>query len=102
MTNEIKNTAELVKQVLTESESARNSDMKLYVELCMRLNPIAATMPFWTVLLNLKEYDLPNIETVRRTRQKLQAEFPELAGSEKIQSIRADREKDFREYAREG
>ena len=98
--NEIKNTAELVKQVLTESEAARNSDMKLYVEVCVRLNPDAIKKPFWTVLLNLKEYNLPNIETVRRTRQKLQAECPELAGTEKIQGFRADREKEFREYAR--
>jgi hypothetical protein len=98
--NEIKNTAELVKEVLTESEDARNSDMILYLQVCEKLNPDALKLPFWLVLLNLKGHKLPNIETVRRTRQKLQVEFPELVGSERIQSIRADREKEFREYAR--
>lgn len=98
--NEIKNTAELVKEVLTESEDARNSDMVLYVQVCHKLNPAALKMPFWLVLTALKEYNLPNIETVRRTRQKLQETHPELVGSERIQGFRADREKEFREYAR--
>jgi hypothetical protein len=100
MTNEIKNTAKLVKEVLTESEDARNSDMILYVQVCQKLNPVALKMPFWLVLTALKEYNLPNIETVRRTRQKLQADNPELAGTECVKEFREKREKLFRKYAR--
>lgn len=98
--NNIQRTSDLVKQVLTEEEITRNNDMILYAKVCERLNPNVLTMPFQNVICDLKTHKLPNFETVRRTRQKLQADFPELASNERISALRAKREEDFREYAR--
>ena len=39
-------------------------------------------------------------ETVRRTRQKIQAAHPELAGIENVEAMRELREETFRNYAR--
>lgn len=98
--NEIKRTSDLVKQILIEDEMARNSDTFLYLQVCHILNPSAIEEPFWKVLSTLKAHRLPNFETVRRTRQKLQAEFPELASTESVRRKKVKKEAEFREYAR--
>jgi hypothetical protein len=48
----------------------------------------------------MKDYQFPAFETVRRTRQKLQAEFPELSGNREVQEHREANEAVFRDYAR--
>ena len=47
----------------------------------------------------MKEYGLPGFETVRRSRQKVQADNPELAGSEAVRRKRAKKETVYREFA---
>lgn len=44
--------------------------------------------------------DLPGFETIRRTRQKIQAERPELRADKYVEALRAERETEFREFAR--
>ena len=100
--NEIRRTSKIVKEILTESEAARNSDTALYIKVCEKLNPSVLWQPFLDVVVTLKENGLPPFETVRRTRQKIQAEHPELAGSERVSAFREELEKDFREYAMKG
>lgn len=97
---EIQTTQRVVKEILETNEMARNSDMALYVKVCETINPAVLNKPFWVVLMSLKEYNLPNIETVRRTRQKLQAAYPELSGDSKVEAQRVVNEDVFREYAR--
>ncbi len=102
--NEIKNTAKLVKKALINHPEARNSDNYLYYIIChdllaeigLNIDKLSLT----NALLNRKVYGLPNFETCRRTRQKIQAECPELAGSEEVEAVRAELETDFREYAK--
>lgn len=98
--NEIINTSKLVKQILIEDKAARNSDMYLYLKVCERLNLSAMTKPFYVVVSNLKIFNLPPFETVRRARQKIQASCPELAGSDEVEEARMYREEMFREYAK--
>jgi len=97
---ELQTTQDVVKEILETCEMARNSDMALYVKVCEKINPAVLCKPFWVVLVSLKEYNLPNIETVRRTRQKLQAAFPELAGDSKVEAQRMLNEEAFRAYAK--
>lgn len=102
----IRGTANLVWEILLRSTAARNSDNVLYSLVCeKRLKEKGLTIDeisFKDGLLAQKEYNLPNFETVRRTRQKLQAQFPELTGAKNVTEARAKREKVFRQYAREG
>lgn len=97
---ELANTTDLVKQILESFPQARNSDMVLYVKVCEKMNAEAINKPFWYVLVNLKEFNLPNIETVRRTRQKIQADNPYLAGDANVEAQRMLNEETFREYAK--
>ena len=99
MKNKLYQTKALVKQVLEENEKARNSDNELYIQVCLILNPLAFTVPFAEVISNLDRYGLPPFETVRRTRQKIQSEHPELRPCDEVALFRADNEIVYREFA---
>lgn len=101
---ELHTTTELVKGILQEYPNTRNSDNLLYLKVCEQIgnehgiNINKMSMPFF--LMNLKEYNMPAFETVRRTRQKLQATYPELSAKADVEAQRMLNEEDFREYAR--
>ena len=102
--NEIKHTSKLVKKALINHPQARNSDNYLYYVIChdllaeigLNIDKLSLT----NALLNRKVYGLPNFETVRRTRQKIQAECPELCGTDEVEEARSYNEDAFREYAK--
>ena len=101
---ELITTTRLVKAILEQDERARNSDSFLYFRVLGVLGLDKGIdinrVPIALFLLNMKEWGFPNFETVRRTRQKIQAEYPELAGSERVQAFRTENEEVFREFAR--
>lgn len=99
--NELQNTTKLVRQILEEDEKARNSDNYLIIKVYERLYPPVANMPFNVVLNHRNDYGLPSFETIRRTRQKLQHDYPELAACDAVRINRAIREDEFKEYARD-
>lgn len=102
--NEIKNTADLVKQVLMMNQKARNSDNYLYYVICKAKLAERGIdidrISFRDGLLQRNEFGLPNFETVRRTRQKVQQCFPELSGTDETEAMRVIQEEAFRAYAR--
>lgn len=102
--NEIKNTSKLVKKALINHPEARNSDNYLYYVICHELLADIGinidSISLSQALLYRKEYNLPHFETVRRTRQKLQAECPELCGNDEVEEVRAYKEEMFRDYSR--
>ncbi len=101
---ELNTTTELVKGILQRCPEARNSDNVLYVKVCEEIgrnNGVdinKMSMPYF--LLNLKIFHMPAFETVRRTRQKLQATYSELAADSNVGAQRMLNEEDFRNYAR--
>ncbi len=58
-------------------------------------------MPLAEIMTQHKYLGLPSFESVSRTRRKLQARYPELAGSRPVQKMRATGEKAYRRYAKE-
>ena len=61
----------------------------------------AGAMPLAEIMTQHKYLGLPSFESVSRTRRKLQARYPELAGSRPVQKMRATGEKAYRRYAKE-
>lgn len=98
-TEELKTTAELVKNILMKCPEARNSDDVLYYKVCERINPIGVGLPFAIVFRDRKSFGYPSTETVRRTRQKLQAEHPELASVDAVKAVKKENEKSFKAYS---
>jgi hypothetical protein len=105
-TAELKNTKALVKHILEEDQKARNSDSYLYLKVIEHIadhkgfNLWELTVPYF--LKYMTDYGFPPFESVRRTRQKLQAEYPELSANRKVAAQRAENEEAFRDFAREG
>jgi hypothetical protein len=101
---ELKTITGLVKSILEANVQARNSDGLLYLKVLerfaeqKRMDIHRLTVP--TLLLCGKELGLPGFETVRRSRQKIQAEYPELSGNEKVEAYRAANEAAFKNYAK--
>lgn len=98
--NDLKTTKALVKSILENKKDTRNSDMILYLEVVKMRNPQALNQTFGGVLLWLDKYNLPPFESVRRSRQKVQAECPWLAACEEVQNFRAENEATVRDFAR--
>lgn len=103
---ELKSTKLIVKTILEQDQRARNSDSFLYMKVLKHLDEtFGSNLSRMTVdcfLVNMGSLKAPSFETVRRTRQKLQAEFPELSANKKVTEHRAENEEAFRDFAREG
>lgn len=97
----LRNTTKIVKSILETNKQARNSDAYLYIEVCKSINPQVIHKPFVEVLADLKEYNLPSIETVGRCRRKVVESNPHLAGNSEVEAGRELKEAEFREYARQ-
>lgn len=101
---DISSIKDLIEVILTENTAARNSDNYLYY---MVLKHVAAekgidllSMTVPTFLIQMKQYGFPGFETVRRARQKLQAEQPELSAVGTVEEERMANEEIFRVFAR--
>lgn len=90
-----------VRAILEKDGEARNDDMSLYLKVCSTCVKGAGAMPFAEVMQQYRYLGLPSFESVSRTRRKLQAGHPELAGSRPVRKLRAAGEKAYRKYARE-
>ena len=77
---EMKDYKTIVEWVLKKHEDARDSDFRLYGWICSHLCPEVMDMTFKDVLWRHSQLGMPSYETIRRTRQKLQEEKPELRG----------------------
>lgn len=99
-------TANLVKMILETEPQTRNSDSLLYLKVLehcavqkgvnLHLIPVTAFLSHY-----IHEYDFPCSETVRRVRQKIQAQHPELKGEKAVQAHRKAYENIYRDFARE-
>lgn len=78
---EMKDLSETVKKILEEHPDARDDDFKVIGYVVKELSPTAMTLTFGQALWNHNKLGLPNFETIRRTRQKLQQDNPDLRGT---------------------
>lgn len=103
--NDLNTIKALVHSLLVQDERCRNSDGFLYLKV---LSAVAKqkeiTLDFMTVpdfLANYHGTHFPIFESVRRARQKAQAAHPELAACDRVADYRAEKEKEYRDFARE-
>ena len=97
---ELHTTKNIVFNLLKENEVLRDDDDLLILNVYKKLG-ITENVTFCGILRSRKNLGLPSFEAIRRTRAKIQAEFPELKGSERIQRERELQEYKYRELARE-
>lgn len=87
-----------VLSILEENPKARSDDYILMVCVCEKVCPELMNYPFWLVMENHYENNLPNWESVTRCRRKIQEKRPDLVAP-KTAKNRHKKEKKYREYA---
>ena len=94
----------MVKHLLETKPHTRNSDSFLYLEVIQyEANLKGVDVHVLSVaafLASMNFLGFTGFETVRRARQKIQAQYPELAAKDSVSAARAENEKDFRDFAR--
>lgn len=101
---DLKTVTAVVRCILENHKQTRNCDGMLYLKVLehyafkkgIELRMLSVPM----FLTQMDSMGFPPFESVRRTRQKIQAAYPELAACEAVQSLRAENEKVYRDYAR--
>lgn len=101
--NELKGLTALVYTILDGYPQTRNSDGLLWLKVLesqahekgvdLRLLSVPYFLP------RIAEMGFSPFESVRRTRQKLQAAYPHLAASEAVEAFRAENELQYRAFA---
>lgn len=99
----LKTVSALVKNILERDHKARNTDNYLYLKVLEHYSETRGiNIRTMTVPVFLKELDnnrFPGFETVRRSRQKVQATYPDLAPNEIVGKRRSKNEIVYREFA---
>ena len=101
---DLKTIKALVKLILEQDPKARNSDSYLYLRVIhyvAKLHNIdLSKLSVISFLMTMSQSPFPTIESVGRTRRKIQEKCPELAASAEVQQLRAENEEVFLEFAR--
>lgn len=90
--------------IMTNDKQSRNSDNYLFYLVAKKILGSKGIdiekIGFTDLFLQLKEYGLPQFETVGRIRRKLQHDFPELSGCETVSKQRSLNEESFNDLAK--
>ena len=98
MKKELIQVNKIVSRILEESPMTRNSDSLLYLTVIENIHPGVGNLTIAGVLLNREALGIPCFETVRRARQKIQAEREDLRANPTVQDFRTEREIECREF----
>ena len=93
----LKRMQDKVEYLLAQYPATRDDDRKLIGAVYTVFYGVDVNAPFKDILLNDK---LPNFETIRRCRQKIQEENEELRAVDPVEEERINRQLDFIAYAR--
>ena len=99
-------TTGIVKRLLAEQAATRGNDnlliLKVLEEYAAHYGVDLEEVSIVTFLHQYAGAEFPAFETIRRSRQKVQHQYPELRPNETVQKFRAEQEKQYRAYAKEG
>ena len=100
----LKTTKEIVKKILEDEPFCRNSDCFLELEVlkvyAKRLGIDIGGITVDTLDKHRNEWGFPKSESIRRTRQLVQASNPDLAASDPIDAYRLVNEERVRSFVR--
>ena len=88
---------ELVISILETCPPSRDSDDRLYVEVCKAKNKEISNCSFENFMLHRKDYGVPSYGSVGRARRKAQAEREDLVGT--VKELRKSQEPEYIDFA---
>ena len=97
---ELRDTTNIVKKLLEEEPSTRNSDELLYKRYCEIKDPTVLMLSLGAYLEISKHLNIAQFHSVKRTRRKVQKEYPHLRANADVEAWREVNEKVYREYSK--
>lgn len=97
MKTDIKTCFDKIKHLLENNESLRNNDQDLFYAYFFNYHNITRITSFLEILLLINLGSAPTFETIRRSRQLVQAKYPELRATKEIQEFREQKEIEIKE-----
>ena len=94
---DLSNLKDLVITILENDPLARDSDDRLYVEVCKTKNQNIVDNSFEEIMLHRNEFHLPAYSSVERARRKAQAERKDLVGT--VKEKRRNLESEYIDFA---
>ncbi len=91
-----------VTEILERKEQTRNDDDLLVVLVYEAYRPGIICGSFAAVMVDRQEYGLPPFESVRRCRQQIQAERPDLMATDPTIARRRRQREVYKKFALEG
>ena len=88
---------ELVIDILETCPPTRDSDDKLYVEVCKTKKKDISNCSFEDFMLHRRDYGIPSYASVGRARRKAQEERKDLVGT--IKELRKSQEPEYIDFA---
>lgn len=92
---------DVVRDILSWNPNTRDDDFILIYEVYKVINPQMLSKRFDEILMLHKHYGLPSFESIRRTRQKVQQQNPNLRASEKMKDLRRINEEYYKYFSKE-
>ena len=96
----LNNLTETVKGILATKKRARDDDYILY-GFYLNKNNLSVKTPFVDIYKMVKANKISSIESVGRTRRKLQELHPELRGDQHLETLRRQNEEVYEDYSRQ-
>lgn len=97
MASKLNTLKEQVVHILETNPITRDSDDKLYVEICKINDPNILDCSFEEFMLHRKQYNVPSYASVERARRKAQSERPDLVGT--VRELRKSLEPEYVDFA---
>lgn len=98
MSDNLTKVTQMVWHILDKYPETRSSDRKLILYVYAEFYGINLYESFHDVIMR---DDLPSFKSIRRTRQKIQAENEDLRAVKPVEDVRIAKQEEYIEYARE-
>lgn len=95
----LNNIQKIVHGILNTDIETRASDKLLYYRFLQKVAPATLSMAVGSYLVD-RQSNLPSIESISRTRRKVQELYPDLKPDTKVRQIRAVKEEEYKAYAK--
>ena len=79
---------DVVRDILSWNPNTRDDDFILIYEVYRKINPLVLKLSFGEILLCHNHFGLPSFESIRRSRQKVQQNNPNLRATENTRRVR--------------
>lgn len=95
----LKMLAQTVKNIMEIRRATRNDDYLLY-GFYLNTCGVSKNISYWDLCTKIKQKEVASMESVGRTRRKIQELYPDLAADPKAELCRRSKEPEYEDFSR--